>query len=39
MSDQSLRKLFTCSLLEWSQQVWGLDNPSLFEFLGVLNGN
>ena len=39
MSDQGLRKLFTCSLLEWSQQVWGLDNPSLFEFLGVLNGN
>ena len=30
MFDQSLRKLFTRSLLEWSQQVLGLDNPSFF---------
>ena len=39
MSNQSLRKLFTRSLLEWSQQILWLDNPFLFEFLGVFNGN
>ena len=40
LSDQSLRKLFTRSLLEWSQQVLRLDNPFFFfEFLGVLNGD
>ena len=39
MSDQSMRKLFTSALLEWLQQVLGLDNPSFFEILGVLNGD
>ena len=38
LSNQSLRNLFFCSLLEWSQQFLDLDFPSFLNFLGDWHG-
>ena len=38
LSDQSLRNLFFCSLLEWSQQFLDLDFFSFLNFLGHWHG-